>query len=76
MNTDIKKDQAFMVTLLKERDARSAETKEVVTKLIETNSNNVISLKVRADEDTKPISYSIQTDLSRFVDFITPADAA
>jgi len=65
-----------MVTLLKERDARSAETKEVVTKLIETNSNNVISLKVRADEDTKPISYSIQTDLSRFVDFITPADAA
>ena len=59
-----------------ERDARSAESKEVVTKLIETKSNNVISLKVRTVGDTTPISFAIQTDLSGFVDSITPADAA
>ena len=59
-----------------ERDARMAETKEVVTELTETKSKNVISLKVRSDGDTTPISFSVQTDLSGFVDSITPADAA
>jgi len=59
-----------------ERDARNAETKEVITELTETTSNNVISLKVRTEGDTTPISFSIQTDLSGLVDSITPADAA
>ena len=59
-----------------ERDARMAETKEVVTELTETKSKNVISLEVRTDGDTTPISFSVQTDLSGFVGSITPADAA
>ena len=53
-----------------------AETKEVVTELTETKSKNVISLEVRTDGDTTPISFSVQTDLSGFVGSITPADAA
>ena len=59
-----------------ERDARWAKTKKLVTDLTKEKSPNVISLKVRTDGDTTPPSFSIQTDLSGFVDSITPADAA
>ena len=59
-----------------ERDERWTQTKAVATKLIETRSNDVIPLKVGAFGDMTPISMSIQTDLSGFVDSITPADAA
>lgn len=59
-----------------ERDARSAETKKVVTELTETKRKNVISLDLKTDGNTTPVYFSVQTDLSGFVDSITPADAA
>jgi len=59
-----------------ERDAKWGKTKELVTELVKVKSENVISLGIRMDGDTTPISYSVQTDLSEFVGSITPADAA
>jgi len=55
-------------------DARREAVKKKVWELTETNPNNFISLDI--SEDKTPLSLSVQTDLSGFVENLTPANAA
>lgn len=59
-----------------ERDVRKTMVKKSAIDLAEKVNTNIIPLKIRTEGDTAPVSFSIQTDLSEFVESITPADAA
>ena len=58
-----------------EYDAKREEVKEVVTELAENDFDNIHTFMVNADDDKKPISFSIQTDLKASFNSITPAKA-
>ena len=60
----------------KEFDAKQIRAKEVITKLVETDSENAIQVEIKEQFGTPSGTFTIQSNLSDLKDLVTPASAA